>query len=84
MNIVMSESSTALPLGFEWGAVKAGIKPSGKLDLAVAVALRGGHAEVDFADVAGSELGQVEFVPRRALRPLRVLLRRVRGPVLAD
>jgi glutamate N-acetyltransferase / amino-acid N-acetyltransferase len=28
----------ALPQGFQWGAVKAGIKASGKLDLAVAIA----------------------------------------------
>jgi glutamate N-acetyltransferase/amino-acid N-acetyltransferase len=30
-----------LPLGFQWGAVKAGIKASGKMDLAVAVAPKG-------------------------------------------
>ena len=30
-----------LPLGFAWGAVKAGIKASGKLDLAVALAPKG-------------------------------------------
>ena len=29
--------SQALPKGFKWGAVKAGIKASGKLDVAVAV-----------------------------------------------
>jgi glutamate N-acetyltransferase/amino-acid N-acetyltransferase len=48
MNIVMSESSTSLPLGFEWGAVKAGIKASGKLDLAVAVAPKGANAAAMF------------------------------------
>ncbi len=36
MNTVTNESPAALPLGFEWGAVKAGIKASGNLDLAVA------------------------------------------------
>jgi glutamate N-acetyltransferase / amino-acid N-acetyltransferase len=30
----------AMPKGFEWGAVKAGIKASGKLDVAVAVAAK--------------------------------------------
>ena len=37
-----------LPQGFMWGAVKAGIKASGKLDLAVAVAAKGeiGRAHV--------------------------------------
>jgi glutamate N-acetyltransferase/amino-acid N-acetyltransferase len=34
----------ALPLGFGWGAVKAGIKASGKLDVAVALAPRGANA----------------------------------------
>jgi glutamate N-acetyltransferase/amino-acid N-acetyltransferase len=33
-----------LPRGFGWGAVKAGIKASGKLDLAVALAPRGANA----------------------------------------
>ena len=32
---------TKLPLGFRWGAVKAGIKASGNLDVAVAVAPKG-------------------------------------------
>ncbi len=34
----------ALPLGFGWGAVKAGIKASGKLDVAIALAPRGANA----------------------------------------
>ena len=34
----------ALPLGFGWGAVKAGIKASGKPDLAMALAPRGANA----------------------------------------
>ena len=34
----------ALPQGFLWGAVKAGIKASGNLDLAVAVAPKGANA----------------------------------------
>jgi glutamate N-acetyltransferase/amino-acid N-acetyltransferase len=45
---VTNESSAALPLGFEWGAVKAGIKASGNLDLAVAVAPQGAHAAAMF------------------------------------
>src|SRR5271168_243324 len=48
MNTVTNESSAALPLGFEWGAVKAGIKASGKLDLAVAVAPKGANAAAMF------------------------------------
>jgi glutamate N-acetyltransferase/amino-acid N-acetyltransferase len=34
-------TSDAVPQGFRWGAVKAGIKASGKLDLAAAVAVKG-------------------------------------------
>jgi glutamate N-acetyltransferase / amino-acid N-acetyltransferase len=37
-----------LPQGFVWGAVKAGIKASGKLDLAVAVAAKGASGAVMF------------------------------------
>src|ERR1700733_15682975 len=33
--------SDALPRGFQWGAVKAGIKASGKLDLAAVVTAKG-------------------------------------------
>lgn len=40
--------SAALPLGFVWGAVKAGIKASGNLDVAVAVAPRGANAAAMF------------------------------------
>ena len=36
--MVHGENVQGLPGGFEWGAVKAGIKASGKLDLAAAVA----------------------------------------------
>src|SRR5207248_7120331 len=39
---------TALPKGFVWGAVKAGIKASGNLDLAAAVAAKGTHAAAMF------------------------------------
>jgi glutamate N-acetyltransferase/amino-acid N-acetyltransferase len=39
---------TALPKGFSWGAVKAGIKASGNLDLAAAVAAKGTHAVAMF------------------------------------
>ncbi|ADW68410.1 bifunctional glutamate N-acetyltransferase/amino-acid acetyltransferase ArgJ [Granulicella tundricola] len=38
----------ALPLGFVWGAVKAGIKASGNLDVAVAVAPKGANAAAMF------------------------------------
>ncbi len=46
----MSEAigSGALPQGFVWGAVKAGIKASGKLDVAVAVAPKGANAAAMF------------------------------------
>src|SRR6185437_3617844 len=37
-----------LPAGFQWGAVKAGIKASGKLDVAVAVAPKIANAAVMF------------------------------------
>jgi glutamate N-acetyltransferase / amino-acid N-acetyltransferase len=37
-----------LPQGFVWGAVKAGIKASGKLDLAVAVAAKGANGAAMF------------------------------------
>jgi glutamate N-acetyltransferase / amino-acid N-acetyltransferase len=38
----------SVPRGFAWGAVKAGIKASGKLDLAVAVAAKGANATAMF------------------------------------
>lgn len=38
--------AASLPLGFQWGAVKAGIKASGKLDVAVAVAPKTANAAV--------------------------------------
>jgi glutamate N-acetyltransferase/amino-acid N-acetyltransferase len=37
-------TSQALPLGFQWGALKAGIKASGNLDVAVAVAAKSANA----------------------------------------
>ena len=39
---------SGLPLGFEWGAVAAGIKVSGKADLAAAVVAKGGRAAAMF------------------------------------
>ena len=42
------EQQNAVPLGFAWGAVKAGIKASGKLDVAVAVAPKGANAAAMF------------------------------------
>jgi len=41
-------SAQSLPLGFQWGAVKAGIKTSGKLDVAVAIAAKTANAAVMF------------------------------------
>jgi glutamate N-acetyltransferase / amino-acid N-acetyltransferase len=38
----------ALPQGFLWGAVKAGIKASGKADLAAAVPVKGAHGAAMF------------------------------------
>ena len=38
----------ALPRGFLWGAVRAGIKASGNLDVAAAVAPKGAHAAAMF------------------------------------
>src|SRR5271169_5700724 len=38
----------ALPRGFQWGAVRAGIKASGKLDLAVVVAAKGASGAAMF------------------------------------
>ena len=48
MNNEWTSTSQALPLGFEWGAVAAGIKASGYLDVAVAVVPKGGHAAAMF------------------------------------
>jgi glutamate N-acetyltransferase/amino-acid N-acetyltransferase len=41
-------SMGALPKGFQWGAVKAGIKASGNLDVAIATAPEGARAAVMF------------------------------------
>jgi glutamate N-acetyltransferase / amino-acid N-acetyltransferase len=41
-------ASSALPMGFRWGAVAAGIKVSGKPDLAAAVVDKGGRAAAVF------------------------------------
>src|SRR6202041_2941594 len=38
----------AMPQGFQWGAVKAGIKTSGNLDVAVAVAAKSANAAAMF------------------------------------
>lgn len=43
-----NEANTNLPLGFEWGAAKGGIKASGNLDVAVAVATPPANAAVMF------------------------------------
>lgn len=48
MSTVATLPSAGLPLGFLWGAVKAGIKASGNLDLAVAVAPNGANATAMF------------------------------------
>ena len=44
----MTELTPSLPAGFVWGAVRAGIKASGNLDLAVAFAQRGATAAAMF------------------------------------
>jgi glutamate N-acetyltransferase/amino-acid N-acetyltransferase len=46
MNIEQEMNVQSLPLGFAWGAVKAGIKASGKLDVAVAIAPKTASAAV--------------------------------------
>ena len=46
MSTEQDTSVTSLPLGFQWGAVKAGIKASGKLDVAVAIAPKTAKAAV--------------------------------------
>jgi glutamate N-acetyltransferase / amino-acid N-acetyltransferase len=46
MNNEQDVNSPALPQGFQWGAVKAGIKASGNLDVAVAVASKTANAAV--------------------------------------
>ena len=43
-----ASTSVSLPAGFAWGAVRAGIKASGKLDLAAAVAAPGSVAAAMF------------------------------------
>lgn len=48
MSSATSLPSAGLPLGFSWGAVKAGIKASGNLDLAVALAPGGSNAAAMF------------------------------------
>jgi glutamate N-acetyltransferase / amino-acid N-acetyltransferase len=48
MNNEQNVSLQAMPQGFRWGAVKAGIKASGKLDVAVAVADRIANAAAMF------------------------------------
>jgi glutamate N-acetyltransferase / amino-acid N-acetyltransferase len=45
---VPGSSSSSLPLGFRWSAVTAGIKASGKPDLALAVCDGGAHAAAMF------------------------------------
>ena len=44
MDIEQGVNQLALPQGFQWGAVKAGIKASGNLDVAVAVAAKTANA----------------------------------------
>jgi glutamate N-acetyltransferase/amino-acid N-acetyltransferase len=44
----MENEVGTLPLGFQWGAVRAGIKASGNLDVAAAFAPRGAHAVAMF------------------------------------
>lgn len=46
MNLEQEVNVQPLPRGFKWGAVKAGIKASGKLDVAVAIAPKTANAAV--------------------------------------
>lgn len=48
MDTEQSVKQGALPKGFEWGAVKAGIKASGNLDLAMSVAMKPATAAAMF------------------------------------
>lgn len=48
MNSEQNASPQVMPKGFQWGAVKAGIKASGNLDVAVAVAAKSVHAAAMF------------------------------------
>ena len=48
MTSELKTSEQALPQGFQWGAVKAGIKASGNLDVAVAVADKAASAAAMF------------------------------------
>lgn len=48
MNSELPTNNHALPRGFQWGAVKAGIKASGKLDVAVAVSDKVANAAAMF------------------------------------
>jgi glutamate N-acetyltransferase/amino-acid N-acetyltransferase len=48
MSVDEVADSGALPLGFEWGATRAGIKASGKPDVAVAWAPKGANAAAMF------------------------------------
>ncbi|HXB61441.1 MAG TPA: bifunctional glutamate N-acetyltransferase/amino-acid acetyltransferase ArgJ [Acidobacteriaceae bacterium] len=45
-NLILTPADGKLPLGFQWAATKAGIKASGNLDLALAVAPAGATAAV--------------------------------------
>ena len=46
MNLEQEGNVQSLPRGFKWGAVRAGIKASGKLDVAVAIAPKTANAAV--------------------------------------
>jgi len=48
MNSEQKVSPGVMPSGFQWGAVKAGIKASGNLDVAVAVATKSANAAAMF------------------------------------
>lgn len=48
MQSELTEREQALPLGFTWGAVKAGIKASGNLDVAAVFAPKGANAAAMF------------------------------------
>ena len=56
-------TASPLPAGFQWGAVRAGIKSSGNLDLAIAV-VRGANAAVGATDAA---VGAAMFTTNRVV-----------------
>ena len=63
MNDNAELTASGLPAGFQWGAVRAGIKSSGKLDLAIAV-VQGASAAVG---ATGAAVGAAMFTTNRVV-----------------